>query len=86
MENDFRDEFTFVDYRRWGILETWSAGRVNGPPPKRSRAQDRITVYFNYDVVGRYTSYQEAQKQIDALLLQAPVKLDDLVHYLRLRR
>lgn len=56
-----------------------------GPPPGRQQASDCIEVWFNWGLVGSFVSYREAEKKIASLLELAPVKLDDLVHYLKLR-
>jgi hypothetical protein len=42
-------------------------------------------VWFNWQLVGTYTSYKAAEAKISELLALAPVKLDDLMHYLILR-
>jgi hypothetical protein len=43
-------------------------------------------VWFNWELVSTYTSYKAAEAKIAELLALAPVKLDDLMHYLVLRR
>ena len=82
VDNAFRNEFSFIDYRRWGVVELWAAGRMSGAAPVRQRAQDRIEVWFNWSLVGEYTSYQAARRKLDELLELAPVDLSDLLHYL----
>lgn len=43
-----------------------------------------IEVWFNWNLVGFYKSYHEAQAKVDALLTLAPIRLDELASYLRL--
>ena len=82
IDNGFRNEFSYIDYRRWGVVELWAAGRIKGPPPKRQRAEDRIEVWFNWAMVGEYTNYRAARAKVDELLSSAPVDLREFVHYL----
>ncbi len=84
VDNGFRNEFSYVDYRRWGIVELWAAGRITGPPPARQRREDCIEVWFNYELVDTFTSYREAREKIAELLKQAPVNLSDLEPYLEI--
>lgn len=84
VDNGFRNEFSYVDYRRWGVVEVWAAGRIKGEPPRRVDRDQRIEVWFNWEIVGAYVSYREAKNKIDALLEESPVDLRDLVHYLEI--
>jgi len=78
IEDDFRAEFTHVDYRRWGILEVWGVGRVTGPQPKRQRREDRITVWLNGQSLGAFTSRDEAMACARRALTLADVDLSDV--------
>lgn len=40
IDNGFRNEFSYVHYRRWGIVETWEGGRYSGKRPERQRSDD----------------------------------------------
>ena len=84
VDNGFRNEFSYIDYRKWGVVELWAAGRIKGPAPRRQRAEDRIEVWFNWELVGLFVSYKEAQRKVDELLLLTPVNLSDVKHYLRI--
>lgn len=64
------------------MVELWAAGRIKGAPPKRQHADDLIEVWFNWELVGTYTSYKAAKKKVDELLDLAPVNLSDVVAYL----
>ncbi len=82
--NEFRNEYSFVDYRRWGLIELWSGCSTRGEPPKRQQPEDRIEVWFNWKRVGSYTSYAEAERTLREHLKLAPVSLGDWLHYLGL--
>ena len=86
IDNAFRNEFSYIDYRKWGIVEVWACGRINGPPPIRQNAEDRIEVWFNWELVGTFTSYKAAKVKIAELLALAPVNLSDVQHYLEIDR
>lgn len=85
VDNKFRNEYSYIDYRRWGVLEVWTGNRVRGEPPKRQQPEDRIEVWFNWELLGLHKSYEEAEKQIKEHLALAPVPLDEFLHYLKLR-
>lgn len=85
VDNGFRNEFSYIDYRKWGVVQLWSAGRITGAPPNRQRAQDRIEVWFNWNLVGSFVSYKEAEATIASLLELSPVNLEDLHSYLKIR-
>jgi len=84
VDNGFRNEFSYIDYRRWGIIELWEAGRITGSAPKRQRPDDVIEVWFNWELVGKYTSYKAAKKKLVELLSLAPVDLSDVLSYLEI--
>jgi hypothetical protein len=83
--NDFRNEWSYVDYRRWGLMELWTGCRIREPPPLHQSAEDRISIWFNWEMVGAHKSYADAERQRDAYLKQAPVNLGELLSYLELR-
>lgn len=85
VDNGFRNEWSYVDYRRWGVMELWTGCRIREPPSPRQRPADRIEVWFNWELVGMHQSYASAQRQMDELLKLAPVNLGDLLSYLELR-
>lgn len=82
VDNGFRNEYSYVDYRRWGIMELWSAGRIKAD--LSARLASDIEVWFNYDLVGRFSSYPEAIKKIKELKELAPVNLGEFWHYLEI--
>lgn len=82
VDNGFRNEFSFVDYRRWGTTEIWSAGRFRGPPPARMTSKMLIEIWFNWQLIATFASYSAAQAKLDEILLSAPVNLSDVRHYL----
>lgn len=83
--NGFRNEYAYVDYRRWGVMELWTGNRIRETPPKRQRPEDRIEVWFNWERVGSHTSYASAERQISEYLKLCPVSLGDLLEYMELR-
>lgn len=80
IDNGFRDEFSYVSYRRWGAMELWEGGRYRNPSTSKTSAC--IEVWFNWELVGAYKSYDEARGTIRRLLLAAPASLHDLAQYL----
>lgn len=85
VDNLFRAEFSYVEYRRWGVVELWEGGRICGAAPSRQRASDCIEVWHNWEQVGAYVRYADAQARVDELLKEAPAALHDLIEYLRIR-
>lgn len=83
--NEFRNEYAYVDYRRWGTIQLWSGSRTTGDPPLRQHAEHGIEVWFNWKLVGTYKSYAEVDHQLREHLKLASAPLDDLLHYLPLR-
>lgn len=84
VDNAFRNEFAFIDYRRWGVLQVWSAGKFRGPPPPFQARDACISVYFNYELVREVRSNVEGNRVIQRLLSEAPVDLDEFAYYLEL--
>ena len=82
IDNGFRNEFSYVHYRRWGVMELWEGGRFRSAPSKTPSAC--IEVWFNWELVGTYKSYDEARGVVRKLLQEAPVSLHDLAHYVAL--
>lgn len=84
--NEFRSEYSYVDYRRWGVVELWAGSRIRWKPERsRQRPEDCIEVWFNWEKVGEYKSYAEVEKQLRAHLRLSPVHLGELLEYLDLR-
>lgn len=82
VDDEFRREYAFVDYRRWGKLESWSAGTFRTPRPARRSADDAILVYDRGELVGTYAARSDARSHVLSLLAHAPVDLSDLAHHL----
>jgi hypothetical protein len=83
IDNGFRNEFSYVHYRRWGAMELWEGGRYRSAPPKHAGTMC-IEVWLNWALVGTYKSYDEARGVVRRLLQQSPVPLHDLAHYVTL--
>ena len=84
VENGFRNEFSFIDYRRWGVLQVWNAGRFTGPPPKRQDPKAVIDVFLNYDWIAECRSNADANRLIARLLAESPVNLGEFADYVRM--
>lgn len=82
IDNEFRGEFSYVQYRRWGLLQVWEGGRYKTGAPKRQRADHRIWVHLNYGATGSFTSTREAAALVERLIALSPVSLDEWRHYL----
>lgn len=85
VDNGFRNEFSYVDYRRWGVVQSWTGGRFSNEPPPRQDPSQCIEVWFNWARVGTHASYDSAEAQIALLLRQAPAPLGELKDYLNIR-
>lgn len=85
VDNLFRGEFSYVEYRRWGVVELWEGGRICTAPPTRQRAGDCIEIWHNYAQVGAHLRYADACAQVEELLREAPAPLHDLRAYLQIR-
>lgn len=84
VDNEFRNEFSFIDYRRWGILQVWNAGKFKGPLPRFQDRNAGIDVFFNYELVSTVKSNGEGNKLIKRLLAEAPIDLSEFAYYLEL--
>jgi hypothetical protein len=84
VDNEFRNEFSFIDYHRWGILQVWNAGRFKGPRPRHQDRNAGIDVFCNYELVNTVKSNGEGNKLVKRLLAEAPVDLSEFAHYLEL--
>src|SRR5580765_8061623 len=82
IDDGFRNEFSFVHYRRWGEIELWEGGRFRGPPPRRQQPSDCIEVWHNWELVGTFKSRSDAQALVRRLRATAPASLDELADYL----
>jgi hypothetical protein len=83
IDNGFRNEFSYVHYRRWGVMELWEGGRFRSEPSKPTAAAC-IEVWLNWAMVGTYKSYDDARGVVRKLLQEAPASLHDLEHYVAL--
>lgn len=64
------------------MLEVWAAGRYATAPPRRQTRDQRIEVWRDWALIATCASTAEAQRLVDLHLADAPVRLDDLRHYL----
>ncbi len=64
------------------MLEVWQGGRYATAPPKRQTREHRIEVWRDWTMIATFTRAADAQRLVDEHLLLAPVRLDDLRHYL----
>ena len=86
IDNEFRGEFSYVQYRRWGVLQLWEGGRYRTAAPKRQRAEHRIWVHLDYGATGSFTSASDAAALVERLIAESPVGLDEWRHYLTIGR
>ncbi len=82
VDNTYRNEYSYVDYRRWGILEVWSAGRIKTHALVIPTVG--IEVWLDYRLIHTFKDYGSALKKISELKQLAPVNLDDLWCYLEI--
>ena len=80
--DDFRNTFSFVDYRKYGELEVWDGCTVGSPHRGYQLAPDAIFVFLNFKEVGRFKERGAAKGLITKLLHEAPVDLSDFAAYL----
>lgn len=85
IDNGFRNEFSYVDYRKWGVMETWAGCRISGTLPIRQTPDMGIEVWLNWSLYGVYKSYDEVETLIAQLLKDSSVPLNDVIHYLKIR-
>lgn len=84
--NDFRGEFSSIEYLEWQKdVFKWAAFKV-GSPPKYQEPSSHIHVFLNYQLVGKFKSNQEAQHCINQLLKKAPADFSEFSNYLQLPR
>ena len=84
IDNGFRNAFSYVHYRKWGVMELWEAGRYASAPPERVTASMTIDIWFNWERVGSFKSYDMARGLVNKLRKTAPVSLHGLEQYLEI--
>jgi hypothetical protein len=67
--NDFRDSFSFIDYKVFGELKVFDACWTAGSD---RNSAGTITVFLNFNKVGEYKSKQEAYEVVKRLIDEAP--------------
>lgn len=67
--NDFRDSFSFIDYKEYGTLKVYDACRTSG---FKKQGDGNIHVFLNFKKVGMYKAKSEAVSAIRKLLAGAP--------------
>jgi hypothetical protein len=72
--NDFRDSFSFIDYKVYGELKIFDACRVAGVDRKEDGS---ISVFLNFKKVGEFKSKSEAVSKLRELLGNAPCSFFD---------
>lgn len=82
MIDDFRNEFSFVEYKQYPKdMRIWDACRVGGPR-ERQKPDDAIHVFLNYKLVGKFKTRLGAVEIIKKLLDEAPTDLTEFESYL----
>lgn len=82
MIDDFRNEFSFIEYVEYGAeVKTWDCCKV-GSPRERQQASDSISVFLNYKKLGEFKDRKLANRLIQRLLDEAPVNLEEFKEYL----
>ena len=82
MLDDFRNEYSFVDYKQFpNDMRHWDACRVSGPRDHQ-KSTDSIYVFLNYEKLGEFKDRKLANKMIQKLLDEAPANLDEFKDYL----
>lgn len=79
MINEFRDEFSFIDYQQWTPeVKQWGVCKVGGgEPPKYLKPDDCICVFLNFKKLGEFKDKASANVLIRKLLDNAPVSLKE---------
>ena len=67
--NDFRDSFSFIDYKVYGELEIFDACIISGEEWDHS---GDIGVFLNFELVGRFKVKSEAVSMLKKLISEAP--------------
>ena len=80
--NDYRSSFSFIEYRKFGILESWSAGSFRDTHRGFEIKDDCISVFLNYQKVGVFKSKEQANQKIKELINKYQKELTDFEHYL----
>lgn len=79
--NDFQASFSFIEYRNFGVIKSWSSGKFSEPHKGYNDRDDRIHVFLNYEKVGAYKSKEEANLKIRELLNKHEKDLFELKEY-----
>lgn len=75
--NDFKNEFAFIEYRDYGELKIWNSCAVRCEHRGHQLAKDSIGVFLNFELVGEFRSFDEANALIRKLIAQAPTDLTE---------
>lgn len=82
--NDFQNVFAYIDYQDWGPVQQWGCFRGGNGHPGFQQSTDSIGVFLNFKLVGEYKIKEEAEKKVQELLLEAPVKFTQFWDYLKI--
>jgi hypothetical protein len=85
VDNGFRNEYSYVSYRKWGVMEYWEGARITNDLPVRQIASTRIEIWLNWSLHSTHTSYEAAERVIAELMETAPGPMRDVEEYLVLR-
>lgn len=82
--NDYKNEHSFIEYKRYGTLEIWNASKSKGPMSSHNTPEDGIHVFLNFTKLDVFKSKEEAQILINKLITESPVDITEYLEVLSL--
>lgn len=70
--NEFRNNYAFVDFKKFGEMRHWTAGWTAWPHRGYVTKDDRICVFLNYEQLVKTTAKEEALKKVKELIAECP--------------
>lgn len=73
--NEFRNNYAFIDFKKFGITRSSTAGWVAWPHKGYVEKDDRICVFLNYEQVCKTTARVEAEAALEELIGESPPEM-----------
>jgi len=73
--NEFRSNFAFVDFKKFGVMESFTSSWVSWPHKGYVQKDDRICVFLNYEQLCKTIARAEAEAVLEELIGESPLEM-----------